>query len=258
MRKAIAIALLVLGGSVLMAAQRQNNPSQNPGRPIFEARCAACHGLDGHGGEAPNIATAPAVQALSDAQLTTVIHDGHTGGMPGFASMLSDAEIASVVSFLRELQHGVGPAVQGNVTNGKTLFFGSAGCSQCHAIKGEGGFMAADLSSVPLPADDIRSAITSPPVSSTGVLTTVILKNGRKISGLARNEDNFSIQMIDTKGALVSIEKADTSKIDRATVPYMPSDYATKLTPSDLQDLVAYVASQVSAPGGGRGRRRQQ
>jgi cytochrome c oxidase cbb3-type subunit III len=257
MRKAIAIVLLVLGGSVIGAAQRQNNPSQNPGRPIFEAHCAACHGLDGHGGEAPNIVTTPDVQALTDAQLTAVIHDGHTGGMPGFASMLSDAEITSVVSFLRELQHGGASTVQGNVANGKTLFFGSAGCSQCHAIKGEGGFIAADLSGVPLSADDIRSAITSPPVSSADVLTTVVLKNGRKLSGLARNEDNFSIQMIDTKGALVSIEKANTSKIDRATVPYMPSDYATKLTPSGLQDLVAYVASQASTAGG-RGRRRQQ
>lgn len=256
MRTAIAIVLLVLGGSALLAAQRQNDPSENAGRPIFESRCAACHGLDGHGGEAPNIATAPDVQALSDAQLTTVIHDGHTGGMPGFASMLSDAEIASVVSFLRVLQHGGAATVQGNPANGKTLFFGSAGCSECHAIKGEGGFMAADLSSVPLTSDDIRGAITSPPVLPSDVLTTVILKNGRKISGLSRNEDNFSIQMIDTKGALVSIEKADTSKIDRATVPYMPSDYETKLTPSDLQDLVAYLASQTSASGGGRGRRR--
>jgi putative heme-binding domain-containing protein len=257
MRKAIAIALLVLGGSALLAAQRQNNPSQNPGRPIYEAHCAACHGLDGRGGEAPNIINTPAVQALSDAQLAAVIHDGHTGGMPGFASMLSDAEIASVVGFLRELQHGGASTVQGNVANGKTLFFGSAGCSQCHAIKGEGGFLGADLSSVPLSVDDIRGVITSPPASSTDVLTTVVLKNGRKFAGLARNEDNFSIQMIDVKGALISIEKADTSKIDRATVPYMPSDYATKLTASDLQDLVAYVTSQASAPGG-RGRRRQQ
>lgn len=257
MRKSIAIALLVLGGSTLLAAQRQNNPSQNPGQPLFEAHCAACHGLDGHGGEAPNIVTIPAVQSLSDAQLTTVIHDGHTGGMPGFASMLSDTEIASVVSFLRELQHGGGSPVQGNPANGKALFFGSAGCSQCHAIKGEGGFLAADLGAVPLSADDIRGAITSPPTSSTDVLTTAILKNGRKFTGLARNEDNFSIQMIDLKGALVSIEKADTVKIDRATAPYMPSDYATKLSPSDMQDLVAYVASQASAPGG-RGRRRQQ
>lgn len=257
MRKAIAIALLALGSSAILAAQRQNSPSENPGRTIYEAHCAACHGLDGRGGEAPNIATAADVQALSDAQLTTVIHDGHTGGMPGFRSMLSDAEIAAVVSFLRELQHGGGPAVLGNPANGKTLFFGSAGCSECHAIKGQGGFLGADLSSVPLSADDIRGAITSPPNSTADLLTTVVLKNGRRISGLARNEDNFSIQMIDLKGALVSIEKTDTAKIDRATVPYMPSDYATKLTASDFEDLVAFVASQVSAPSG-RGRRRQQ
>ncbi|MGH9573516.1 MAG: c-type cytochrome [Candidatus Acidiferrales bacterium] len=258
MRKPIAIALLILGGSALIAAQNQNNNQPDPGRAVYESHCAACHGLDAHGGEAPNITT-PDVQAQSDAQLTAVIHDGHTGGMPGFASMLSDSDIAAVVSFLRDLQHrgATATVVQGNVANGKTLFFGSAGCSQCHMIKGEGGFLGADLSGVPLSADDIRTAIVTPPDSPTDVLTTVTLKNGRKYAGLVRNEDNFSLQLIEKSGALLSIDKASAAKIERATTPFMPADYGTRLTSSDLQDLVAYVASQTH-PATGRGRGRRQ
>ena len=255
MRKPIAIALLVLGGSALFAAQNQSNNPSASGRTVYESHCAACHGLDGHGGEAPNITT-PDVQALSDAQLTTVIHDGHTGGMPGFATMLSESDIAAVVSYLRDLQHRSETTVQGNTANGKTLFFGSAGCSQCHMIKGEGGFLGADLSGVPLSADDIRTAIVTPPDSSIDVLTTVTLRNGRRYNGLVRNEDNFSIQLIDKSGAFISIDKANVAKIERATTPFMPADYATRLTPSDLQDLVAYVAGETH-PASGRGRRRQ-
>ena len=256
MRKAIAIGLLALGGGAVFAARRQNSSPANPGRAIFEARCTACHGLDGRGGEAPDIVTTPDVQALSDAQLATVIHDGHTGGMPGFASMLSDADIAGVVKYLRELQHGGAPGAAGNVARGKELFFGVAGCSQCHMIKGEGGFLGADLTGAPLSADDIRSAITDPPAAPTDVLTTVALKNGRKLSGVVRNEDNFSIQMVDQKGAFILLDKANVAKIDRATTPLMPSDYSARLSASDLQDLVAYVASQ-AGPARGRGRRGQ-
>jgi putative heme-binding domain-containing protein len=257
MRKFISIALLALCGPVVLAAQRQNNSPPSPGRTAYEAHCAACHGLDGRGGEAPNIATIADVQNMSDVQLTQVIHDGHTGGMPGFGGSLSDTDIAAVVSYLRELQHRGGPAVKGNVSNGKTLFVGSAGCSQCHMMKGEGGFLGSDLTGVPLSPDDIRAAIVNPPASPTGMLTTVTLKNGRKFSGLVRDEDNFSIQMLDEKGAFVLLDKADVAKVEHATTPLMPTDYATRLSDSDLQDLVAYIASQAgSASGRGRGRGR--
>jgi cytochrome c oxidase cbb3-type subunit III len=257
MRNAISIVVLALGGAALLAPpQRQNNSTQNPGQPIYESHCTGCHGLDGHGSQqGPNIATVADVQNLSDAQLTQIVHDGHTGGMPGFGSTLSDSDIAAVVGYLRELQHRGGPAIQGNTANGKTIFFGSAGCSQCHMIRGQGGFLGSDLTGAPLSPDDIRNAILNPAASPTGVLTTVLMKNGQKISGLVKDEDNFSMQMLSEKGALVSIEKSDAAKIDRAATPLMPSDYGTRLTPSDLQDLVAYVASQAGSATRGRGRR---
>jgi cytochrome c oxidase cbb3-type subunit III len=256
MRKAISIVVLVLGGAALLAAQRQNSGATSPGQPIYESHCAGCHGLDGHGSQqGPNIATVVDVQNLSDAQLTQIVHDGHTGGMPGFGSMLSDSDITAVVSYLRELQHRGGPAIQGNTANGKTIFFGSGGCSQCHMIRGQGGFLGSDLTGAPLSPDDIRNAILNPAASPTAILTTVIMKNGQKISGLVKDEDNFSIQMLSEKGALVSIEKSDTAKIDRAATPLMPSDYGTRLTPSDLQDLVAYLASQAGSATDGRGGR---
>jgi putative heme-binding domain-containing protein len=246
--------LLGLGGAFVLAAQPQNSTTPSAGGAIFESHCAACHGLDGRGGEAPNIASAPDVRAMSDDQLTKIIHDGLTGGMPGFSGNLSDAEIASVVSYMHDIQHRGGAAVQGNAVNGKTIFFGAAQCSQCHMAQGNGGFIGPDLSGLPLSADDIRQAIVSPPSSPAGVLTNITLKSGRKISGVVRDEDNFSIQLEDEKGGFHFLDKADVAHMERSTTPLMPTDYGTRLTASDLQDLVAYLASQASAPSG-RGRR---
>lgn len=259
MWKALVI-FLGLGWAASLPAQPQTNSPAPAGQAIFSSHCVSCHGLDGRGGEiGPNIATAANIRAKSDEQLTQTIHDGTPGGMPSFATTMTQTEIAAVVSYLRGLQHGGQTAATGDTAAGKALFFGKAECSQCHMVQGNGGFLGSSLSGVPLSADDIRTAILSPPASPTGVLTTVTLHNGRKISGLARNEDNFSIQLLDENGSFHLLDKADVTSINRATTPLMPGDYATRLSPTELQDLVSFLVSQAApANAGGRGRRRQQ
>jgi cytochrome c oxidase cbb3-type subunit 3 len=259
MKRTILVVAMILGGLSPLAAQNQSNSAPAPaaGKPIFESHCAACHGLDGSGGEAPNIASAPDVRAMSDAQLTQIVHDGFTGGMPGFSGNLSATEITAVVSYLRDLQHPRQSGAAGDAASGKSVFFGKGGCSECHMVQGSGGFIGPGLSGLPLSADDIRAAIVTPPSSPAGTLTTFTLKSGQKISGVVRNEDNFSIQLQDQKGGFHFLDKADVTHTDRAAVPLMPSDYGTKLSSAELQDLVAYLVSQAS-PGGGRGRGRRQ
>jgi cytochrome c oxidase cbb3-type subunit III len=254
MRKALAL-FLALGGAATLCAQGQANNPASAGQQLFAAHCVSCHGLDGRGGEiGPNIATAANVSAKSDDQLTKTIHDGTTGGMPSFATTMTQTEIAAVVSYIRTLQHGGKTPATGDTAAGKALFFGKAECSGCHMVQGNGGFLGPDLTGVPLSADDIRSAIVSPPTSATGVLTTVTLHSGRKISGLARNEDNFSIQLVDEKGSFHLLDKADVASIARAATPLMPGDYGTRLSASELQDLVSFLVSQ-AAPTSGRRRR---
>src|SRR5579883_2816521 len=101
------------------------------GRQTFVSSCALCHGLDGRGGEhAPNIATNPKVQQLSDGELFQIIENGiPAGGMPGFQS-LGPSTLKTVVAYLRILQgkHSAA-ALPGNPERGRQLFFGKAACS---------------------------------------------------------------------------------------------------------------------------------
>ena len=96
MRLALAIAILF---SVSSRAQQS-------GRQLYEANCAGCHGLDARGGEhAPNIATIPKLQQMSDAGLVRTVRDGiPAAGMPAFRSRLSQQQLAAVAAFLRTLQ----------------------------------------------------------------------------------------------------------------------------------------------------------
>ncbi len=80
----------------------------NPGRDLFESRCAACHGGDANGGEfAAGIAAR--LPSHNDGELAALIRAGIPAvGMPAFA--LSDTEMTALIAHLRTLRPGRGPA----------------------------------------------------------------------------------------------------------------------------------------------------
>src|SRR5262249_49780192 len=144
---------------------KPSNPVSTAGRQTFESNCAPCHGLNGKGGErAPDIATRPEVVRLSDRELLKVLREGVLSkGMPPFA-MLGTAKLSQVLNYLRSLQgKDKTSGVTANTLEGKTLFAGKAGCSDCHMVRGAGGFTGPDLSDYGAnhSADDIRNAILS-------------------------------------------------------------------------------------------------
>lgn len=255
----VRVALLVLcAGGVLAFAQatpsRQPKPTTDSarGKQSFAGACAGCHGLDGKGGErAPNIADRPSLQRLSDAQLFHIIQNGIPGtGMPAFHS-LESTQIKTLVAYLRTLQ-GTKRAVHlpGDPERGKALFSGKGGCTQCHMIAGEGGFIASDLSEYARTHDlaEIRSTITNPASGNRPVkLVTVSLRRGDKFSGRVRDEDNFSLQLQTLDGKFLFLSKADIDKQDYDSQPLMPSDYGSKLSPNELNDLISYLMGVAGA-----------
>src|ERR1700737_3845342 len=119
------------------------------GKQSFESICAACHGLDGRGGErGPDIARRREIQRLPDSAVLRTVRQGVPGkGMPAFAS-LTALQVQAVVRHLRILQ-GLGAAAKmpGDPERGKATLFGQFVSSQCHMGRGEGGFICPGLSS---------------------------------------------------------------------------------------------------------------
>jgi cytochrome c oxidase cbb3-type subunit 3 len=215
------------------------------GAEVFASSCAGCHGLDGRGGErAPNIASRPAVQQLSDAELVRIIQQGIMGtGMPPFRS-LPTPDVQSVVAYLRTLQGtGDAPKLPGNPERGKTLFFSTAGCSACHMVNGAGGFIASDLSQFAgtHSVEQIRNAITQPIVDRQSRTAAATTRSGEKYSGRIRNEDNFSLQLQTLDGAFHFLLKSDLDRLDYASQPLMPSNYSSSLKADELNDLISYL-----------------
>ena len=74
----------------------------DPGRLLFENRCARCHGADGTGGELGPAITAR-LAPRDDGQLAALVRQGlPTQGMP--PNSVNDAGMTQLTRFLRTLQ----------------------------------------------------------------------------------------------------------------------------------------------------------
>ena len=82
--------------------------AEEPGAPIYKAKCAACHAADGSGNttmgkkEKLRDLRSPEVQKQTDIELTKVIAGGK-GKMPGY-KQLSTQQIQDVIAHIRMLK----------------------------------------------------------------------------------------------------------------------------------------------------------
>jgi cytochrome c oxidase cbb3-type subunit III len=249
-----AVGVLSVAGMVgIMAGQQPGSrlPPQaeaNPASQIFAVNCAACHGLDGSGTQrAPNIVSGVSVQKLSSADILRIVSEGVPGtGMPSFRS-LGEERLKAIVEYLRNLEGKNNAAVlSGSPEHGKAIFFGKGSCAACHMIAGSGGFIAPDLTNYAQShsAERIKAAITDPMTrDSSTMMVTATTRDSRQYRGIVRNEDNFSLQLQTMDGSFHFFDKSALKRIDRESASVMPSDYGSKLSAAELDDLVSYLLS---------------
>lgn len=139
-------------------------------------------------------------------------------------------------------------AAQGitRVPAGKAIFEGKGGCRNCHSIASRGGSLGPDLTEIGVKrtAESIRLSIIDPNAEIDREYFTVLVttKQGQRIEGIGLNEDDISIQLRDTTGNPRSFLKENLMDLRREARSLMPS-YASKLSPSEIDDLVAYLRS---------------
>ena len=218
------------------------------GKRIWTASCAGCHGLDGRGGEhAPNIATKPEALHLSDAEVFRIVHDGSPSmAMPSFGSRLDKSKITAVVNYVRRLQGGLSSeSLPGDPQAGASLFYRKAECAACHMAETTGGFIGDDLTDYAQthPISEIRDAITNPnkDLDPRKRIAVVITRDGEKFTGIARNEDNFSLQLQTRDGTFHLFLKSDLRTFEYRAESLMPSDYGSRFSASELNDLISFL-----------------
>jgi len=211
------------------------------GKKLYDGFCSLCHGQTGTGGKGPNLARPILPRAADEEQLVAVIREGIRGTeMPGFWQ-LTEREAKQLAGYVRSLGRIEPEKLTGDAARGKALY-ASKGCAGCHIVQGAGTGLGPELSEIGVrrSAAYLREAIVNPGASvPEGFLMVSVASGGRTVRGVRVNEDSFSIQVRDAAGKYHSFRKSD-AKIDRdAKSSLMP---AYRLSPSELEDLVAYLA----------------
>jgi putative heme-binding domain-containing protein len=75
------------------------------------------------------------------------------------------------------------------------------------------------------------------------VSVSVVTADGTKLSGVVLNEDQFTLQMLDTREQLHLFEKDKLRSFEKRRESAMPAYDQKTLSDKDLRDLVAYLQS---------------
>lgn len=260
--KHMRLCLLFTFGVAVVLGQSRPDELKNPvagqaqaieaGQKHFREGCAACHGANAEGGRGPNLNDNGHVRAMTDEELFNTIHRGIPGtDMP--ASKMNDGSIWELVTFVRSLST---PAfalpASGDAVAGREVFFGKAGCSNCHMIRGTGGFIGPDLTNIGASSTlkQLRQSIIDPNarIDEGFAGVSAVLTDGGRVEGVSKNNSSYSIQILDARGKLHLLDKADVSKISFRKTSLMPDTYSHSLRPEDLDNLLAFLSRQSVRP----------
>ncbi len=235
------------------AADVVNNPfasdpaARQQGALLFDRTCSGCHGPGATGGRGPALASGVFAHGGSDNELFATIRSGVPGTqMPAFSVLPSD-DVWRLVTYIKSLSGQTGSLgkATGDAGAGEAIFFGKGSCTACHEINGRGADLASDLSTEGTkPVTAIQNGVLHQvrrrflPLPH---LAEVVTADGKTLRGMVRNEDAFFIQLETPSGVWATLDKKDVRSITN-TGNAWPSDVAARLSPKDIDDVVAFLA----------------
>jgi len=247
----VAILLALLFAAVQAQPRAEKNPLEGnaqaitTGGAMFKNRCAGCHGPDARGFLGPDL-TGEWESGSTDGRLFDIVRKGVPGTeMPGAPDVqrVPDRDIWQVLAYLRTLSAVPNVVQTGDAASGERIF--RATCSGCHMVNGRGGQLGPDLSRIgsarPRPGLQAKLRGTTNLIRPGYDPVTLVTKEGERIRGVRKNEDEFSIQIMDMRERLQGFLKAnlDSFTIDKESV--MPVYRADRLNDKDLDDLLRYL-----------------
>lgn len=255
-RSIAALVLAGLCGGMGLRGQEPSGAAANPlagnpaaiqaGMGLFRSRCADCHGMDARGVRGPDL-TQVWASGRTDQGLFRTVRRGIPGTeMPAIGVRAADDEVWKILAYLKTVASPtVAEAPSGNVENGARVF--RAQCAGCHTVNGRGGRLGPDLSRIG--ASRARNAIVRRIRGSVEDFlegyepVTVTTTNGQTVRGVRKNGDLFSVQVMDSRERIQGYLRSDVREVSTPQQSAMPVFGPERLNESDLNDLLAYLAT---------------
>jgi cytochrome c oxidase cbb3-type subunit 3 len=255
-----------VGAACLPAQAQKKNPvagertAIKEGASLFRANCSPCHGLNARGGgRGPDLTMGRWIHGGGDEAIFQTISQGVPGTeMP--ANPFEDSEVWALIAYIRSVGGAARAPLGGDPAAGERLFFGKENCAACHMIKGRGGHLGPDLSrvgaarSIAYLTESVRepnkelSLGYADPNNHYGIpleydTVTVETAGGKRMVGVAKNEDAFSIQLLGTDDELHLLLKKDLVAVRHERRSLMPPYGPEMLNADELRDLLTYLSS---------------
>src|SRR5579872_1302714 len=265
-----AMIVVVFLGTVAHTADDRNPLASDAkaakaGEYEFRINCALCHGLGARGGgRGPDLTRAVKKHTHSDAEMFQVISTGIPGtampanGTNGQGVGMTDKEIWQIITYIRSQEVKAAAKSTGSAARGKDLFYGDANCSLCHMVEGKGGRLGPDLTAVggSRTREAIIDSVRNPSRQLAWGLTeatkefpqeyesvTAVTADGKEIKGVTLNEDNFSVQIMDSDEHIHLLEKDKLRSFQKSRQSVMPPYGVSSLSDQELEDIVAFLVS---------------
>ena len=221
-----------------------NKEAIQAGMGQFRVRCADCHGMDATGVRGPDI-TQVWASGRSDGGLFLTLRNGVANTeMPSVGVRTTDHEVWQILAYLRTL---AAPAAtdppRGNAENGERLF--RANCASCHRVNNRGGRLGPDLSRIgnarsrEVMVRRIRGAVEENGAGYAPV--TLTTPSGQQVQAVKKNEDLFSVQVMDSRERIQGYVRSDLKEVKDETKSAMPAFGTDRLNESQLDDVVRYL-----------------
>ena len=137
----------------------------------------------------------------------------------------------------------------GDAARGRAVFDDAqrAGCARCHRVRGRGGEVGPDLSSIggKYARDHLIESVLEPSRQIVeGYRSTILaLDDGRVLTGLIKAETADRLTLVDADAREQTVAKSDIAGRKFADVSIMPEGLASRLTRAQFADLIAYMES---------------
>jgi putative heme-binding domain-containing protein len=234
-----------------VAARPPSPEAIEAGAKLFATACTGCHGQHGEGGRGPRLNDGDLVRGATDDRLFSSIAHGVKGtSMPPFS--FTEVEVRRLIAFIRSLSAPASESpIHGDAEGGRLIYYGKGQCATCHSIRGAGGLLGPDLSDVGAVRSlaQLRSALIAPVFQPDGDYRAakVLLRSGGTLEGVLRGATNYSFELQGNDGNLHLLDAGEIREIQLRKEPLMPS-YEGKLTPSEIDGLLAFLAHQTLRP----------
>ena len=133
----------------------------------------------------------------------------------------------------------------GDAEKGQLVFKNQ--CAKCHMHNGEGAKIGPDLTGMAVhPKEELLTHIIDPSRSVEGNFRayTIVMDDGRTLSGMLASESKTAIELYDAEGKKQTVLREEVEELIASAKSMMPEGFEKQIKRAEFTDLLEFLAKR--------------